>query len=199
MIVLGLTGSIGMGKSATAALFRELNIPVYDADAAVHEIYEPGGLAVGPVGDAFPGVIKDGRVDRTALRDRVLNDKEALKHLESIVHPLVGQTQINFRAEAEAAGAHIVVLDIPLLFETGGDKRVDYIVVVTAPSETQRQRVLSRPGMTEESFQAILEKQTPDAEKRARADFIINTRIDIDYAREQVTALVSAMKRMIEE
>ena len=180
MIVLGLTGSIGMGKSATAALFRELSIPVYDADA-------------------FPGVIRDGRVDRTALRDRVLNDKEALKRLESIVHPLVGQTQIDFRAEAEAAGAHIVVLDVPLLFETGGDKRVDYIVVVTAPSETQRQRVLSRPGMTEESFQAILEKQTPDAEKRARADFIINTRIDIDYAREQVTALVSAMKRMIEE
>ena len=199
MIILGLTGSIGMGKSATAALFRELNIPVYDADAAVHEIYEPGGLAVGPVGDAFPGVIKDGRVDRTALRDRVLNDKEALKRLESIVHPLVGQTQIKFRADAEAAGAHIVVLDIPLLFETGGDKRVDYIVVVTAPSETQRQRVLSRPGMTEESFQAILEKQTPDAEKRARADFVINTRIDIDYAREQVKALVSALKRMIEE
>ena len=195
MIILGLTGSIGMGKSATAQLFRDEGVPVYDADAAVHEIYEPGGSAVEPVGAEFPGVVVNGRVDRSALRHAVLNDAAALKRLEAIVHPLVGETQMKFRAEAKDSGADIALLDIPLLFETGGDKRVDYIAVVTAPAEVQRERVMAREGMTEATFEAILSKQVPDAEKRARADFIINTRIDIDYARDQVRALIAALRR----
>lgn len=195
MIILGLTGSIGMGKSATAQLFRDEGVPVYDADAAVHEIYEPGGSAVEPVGAEFPGVVVNGRVDRSALRHAVLNDAAALKRLEAIVHPLVGETQMKFRAEAKDSGADIALLDIPLLFETGGDKRVDYIAVVTAPADVQRERVMAREGMTEATFEAILSKQVPDAEKRARADFIINTRIDIDYARDQVRALIAALRR----
>ncbi|MAP93336.1 MAG: dephospho-CoA kinase [Ponticaulis sp.] len=195
MITLGLTGSIGMGKSATAALFREFGIPVYDADAAVHQIYQKGGIAVTPIGKAFPHVISDGAVDRNELRKTVLDNSEALKKLEDIVHPLVAETQIQAREDAERSGAEIMVLDIPLLFETGGDKRVDYTVVVTAPFDIQRERVLSRPGMTEEAFKSILAKQTPDAEKRARADFVINSRIDIDYAREQVRALIEALLR----
>ncbi|MAI91023.1 dephospho-CoA kinase [Ponticaulis sp.] len=195
MIILGLTGSIGMGKSATAQLFRDEGVPVYDADAAVHEIYEPGGSAVEPVGAEFPGVVINGRVDRSALRHAVLNDAAALKRLEAIVHPLVGETQMKFRAEAKDSGADIALLDIPLLFETSGDKRVDYIAVVTAPADVQRERVMAREGMTEATFEAILSKQVPDAEKRARADFIINTRIDIDYARDQVRALIAALRR----
>ncbi len=195
MIVLGLTGSIGMGKSATAGMFREQGLPVYDADAAVHEIYEPGGSAVGPLGEAFPGVVVDGRVDRVALRNHVLNDSAAMKQLEQIVHPLVGETQIRFRQQAIADQADIMVLDIPLLFETGGDARVDYTAVVTTTAEEQRARVLARPGMTEDAFEAILGKQMPDAEKRARADFVINTRIDLAYARDQVAALVAALRR----
>lgn len=196
MIILGLTGSIGMGKSATAEMFRAEGVPVYDADAAVHEIYDTDGAAVEPVGEAFPGVVKDGKVDRAELRKRVLNDVDALKKLESIVHPLVAHTQQKARDEAHAEDAHILVLDIPLLFETGGDKRVDFTVIVTAPYEIQRSRVLARPGMTEEHFEAILAKQMPDAEKRARADFIINTRIDLDYARDQVRGLIAALKRI---
>tara|TARA_B100000678_G_scaffold291616_1_gene309817 strand:+ start:49 stop:648 length:600 start_codon:yes stop_codon:yes gene_type:complete len=196
MITLGMTGSIGMGKSATAEIFREEGIPVYDADAAVHEIYEKGGSGVGPVGEAFPGVVVDGRIDRDALRKIVIHDAEALKKLEKIVHPLVGERQQEIRTEAEAAGADILLLDIPLLFETGGDKQVDFTLVVTAPYEVQRDRVLSRPGMTEESFEALLAKQLPDSEKRARADFVINTRIDLDYARDQVRALIAALRRL---
>lgn len=196
MITLGLTGSIGMGKSATAGMFREAGLPVYDADAAVHEIYQRGGSAVEPLGAAFPGVVVDQQVDRRLLRDRVLGDTAAMKKLEQIVHPLVGETQIRFRAEALASGADIAVLDIPLLFETGGDVRVDYTVVVTTSTDEQRQRVMARPGMTEAAFEAICAKQMPDAEKRKRADFIINTRIDLTYARHQVEALISALRRV---
>lgn len=195
MIKLGLTGSIGMGKSATASMFREQGIPVYDADAAVHAIYDIGGSAVEPIEAAFPGVTKEGRVDRDALRARVLNDKEALKNLELIVHPLVGEVQRDFLEKAQANGAWLIVLDIPLLFETGGDARVDIVAVVSTTADEQRTRVLARPGMTEDTFEAILAKQVPDAEKRAKADFVINTRIDLDYAREQVAALIAALNR----
>mgnify|MGYP001266428070 CR=1 FL=1 len=197
MLTLGLTGSIGMGKSATASMFRDEGIPVYDADAAVHAIYEPGGLAVEPLSKVFPDVIVEDRVDRTRLRERVLNDPGAMKQLESIVHPLVGQTQIDFRKTAKSDGADMIVLDIPLLFETGGDARVDYTIVVSATAEEQRKRVLGRDGMTEDSFEKILAKQLPDAEKRARADFVINSRIDLEYAREQVKALISALRRTL--
>ncbi|MDF1679878.1 dephospho-CoA kinase [Ponticaulis sp.] len=195
MIYLGLTGSIGMGKSATAQLFRDEGVPVYDADAAVHRIYEPGGSAVEAIAVEFPHAIEDGRVNRAALREIVIDDADLLKKLESIVHPLVGETQQEFRKHAEDSGADIAVLDIPLLFETGGNERVDYVAVVTAPADIQRQRVMAREGMTEAILEAILAKQTPDAEKRARADFIINTVIDIDYAREQVRSLLSAIRR----
>lgn len=198
MIILGLTGSIGMGKSATAALFRE-EVPVYDADAAVHEIYGKGGAAVGLVGEAFPGVIVNNAIDRALLREKVLGDAEALKRLESIVHPLVGETQTTFRKEAKASGAACAVLDIPLLFETGGDARCDYTIVVTAPEQVQRERVLSREGMTEAAFEAIRAKQTPDAEKRACADFIISTAHGFDFARDQVRAIVKLMIRYAEE
>lgn len=177
-------------------MFRDAGLPVYDADAAVHEIYEVGGSAVAPIGEVFPDAIVDGRVDRNILRGLVLNDAAAMKKLETIVHPLVGETQIKFRKDAIEQGADIVILDIPLLFETGGDARVDYVAVVTTTPEEQKQRVLARPGMTEDAFNAILTKQTPDAEKRKRADFVINTRIDLTYAREQVHALISALRRM---
>lgn len=198
MIILGLTGSIGMGKSATAQMFRDEGIPVYDADAAVHEIYDVGGSAVEPIGSAFPGTVKDGKVDRSALREIVLNDAEALKRLESLVHPLVAETQARARADAVSSGADILVLDIPLLFETGGDQRVDYTVVVTTSAVEQRNRVMARPGMTETAFEAILAKQTPDKEKRGQADFVINTRIDHTYARDQVRALIAALRRQNE-
>lgn len=196
MIVLGLTGSIGMGKSSTSSMFYELGIPVYDADAAVHQIYDVGGSAVRPVQELFPDVVVENRIDRNRLREIVLNNSQNLVQLERIVHPLVRDTQLAFRAQCEKDGADIVVLDIPLLFETGGDKNVDHIIVVTTTAEEQRNRVLARPGMTEEAFKVILSKQIPDTEKRKRADFIINARIDFDYTREQVKALISALRRM---
>ena len=151
MIVLGLTGSIGMGKSATADLFREEGVPVYDADAAVHALYAKGGAAVAPVEAAFPGVMVDGAIDRMALRTHVLDDAEAMRKLEAIVHPLAGDAQKQFRDKAREDGARFVVLDIPLLYEAGGYAYCDYVAVVTAPAEVQRERVLSRPGMTEET------------------------------------------------
>ncbi|MEL6245417.1 MAG: dephospho-CoA kinase [Pseudomonadota bacterium] len=195
MIYLGLTGSIGMGKSATAAMFREEGIPVYDADAAVHAIYARGGSAVGPVGALFPEVIEDGAVDRSKLRERVLGDADALKQLEAAVHPLVGLEQLKFREQAEASDAPCAVLDVPLLYETGGDTRCDYVVVVSAPQDIQRQRVLERGGMTEAEFEAILAKQTPDAEKRARADFIVSSAHGFDFARDHVRAIIALMIR----
>ena len=199
MIILGLTGSIGMGKSATAELFREEGVAVYDADAEVHALYAKGGAAVVPVGAAFPGVGVGGVIDRGILRDRVLNDADAMKQLERIVHPLAGEAQKNFRDEARKGGARFVVLDIPLLYEAGGFAYCDYIAVVTAPSEVQRERVLSRPGMTPETLDAILAKQMPDAEKRAKADFIISTAHGFEFARDCVRAIVSLMNRMSEE
>ncbi|MEL6474625.1 MAG: dephospho-CoA kinase [Pseudomonadota bacterium] len=195
MIYLGLTGSIGMGKSATAAMFREEGIPVYDADAAVHAIYARGGSAVGPVGALFPEVIEDGAVDRAKLRERVLGDADALKQLEAAVHPLVGLEQLKFREQAEASDAPCAVLDVPLLYETGGDTRCDYVVVVSAPQDVQRQRVLERDAMTEAEFEAILAKQTPDAEKRARADFIVSSAHGFDFARDHVRAIIALMIR----
>ena len=199
MIVLGLTGSIGMGKSATADLFREEGVPVYDADAAVHALYAKGGAAVAPVEAAFPGVMVDGAIDRMALRTHVLDDAEAMRKLEAIVHPLAGDAQKQFRDKAREDGARFVVLDIPLLYEAGGYAYCDYVAVVTAPAEVQRERVLSRPGMTEETFEAILARQRPDAEKRAKADFIISTAHGFEFAADCVRAIVSLMNRLVEE
>jgi dephospho-CoA kinase len=194
MIVIGLTGSIGMGKTATAGLFAKLGIPVYDADAAVHELYDVGGAAVEPVGAAFPGVVKNGAIDRQALGAIVVGYPEEMARLEAIVHPLVGQAREIWMQGAVVAGADMVVLDVPLLFETGGDAFVDVVVVVSAPADVQRTRVLERPGMTEEKFNAIFAKQTPDAEKRARADYIIETDKGLDDAFGQVKTIVTAIR-----
>ena len=193
MIVLGLTGSIGMGKSVTARLFAEAGVPVHDADATVHRLYE--GEAVPLIEAAFPGTTRGGKVDREKLAARVLNDAAAIKRLEAIVHPLVREAEQRFLAEAEARGAPIVVLDIPLLFETGGEKRVDRVVVVTAPPDLQRRRALERPGMTEAKLDAILAKQMPDAEKRARAHFIVDSARGIDSARDQVRGILQAIRQ----
>jgi dephospho-CoA kinase len=183
-----------MGKSATAAMFRAKGVPVYDADAAVHTAYARGGEAVAQVEWAFPGVMtKDGAIDRAELRKRVVNNPEAMKKLESIIHPIVGGVQRAFLEKAEAGGSDIVVLDVPLLFETGGDARADAIVVVSAPPEAQRSRVLAR-GMSAADFEAILARQTPDAVKRRRADFIINTGLGFAYAEAQVDAVLAALR-----
>ena len=194
MILLGLTGSIGMGKSTTAAMFREAGVPVYDADAAVHAAYAKGGACVEPLGAAFPGVVKDGAVDREALRQAVLGDPEELKRLGSIVHPLLKGQQEAFFAAAKAAGADLVVMDIPLLFENGGEAKVDAVAVVTAPAQVQRERVLQREGMTAERLDAILAQQTPDAEKRARADFVIDTSQGLEPVRRQVAEILAVMR-----
>jgi dephospho-CoA kinase len=194
MKVVGLTGSIGMGKSTTAAMFREAGIPVYDADAAVHDLYDRGGGAVGPVGEAFPGVVKDGRIDREELRKRVLGHPDELKRLNGIVHPLVGRDRVAFFERAQEAGADIVVLDVPLLFETGGHANVEAVVVVSAPPEQQRERVLARPGMTPERLDAILAQQMADAEKRARAHFVVDTGRGIEAAREQVHEIIRQLR-----
>ena len=194
MILIGLTGSIGMGKSTTAAMFREAGVPVYDADAAVHDLYDAGGAGVEPVGAAFPGVIKDGRVDREALRNAVLGKPDELKRLNAIVHPLVGRDRIGFFAKAEADGAYMVVLDIPLLFETGGHANVDAVVVASAPADMQRERVLAREGMTPDRLDAILAQQLADAEKRARAHFVVDTSRGLEPAREQVAEIIAVMR-----
>lgn len=194
MILLGLTGSIGMGKTETAKMFRRLGIPVYDADAAVHALYAAGGHGVGPIGAAFPAALREGAIDREALSREVLEDPDALKRLEGIIHPLVREQQMVFLREADRVGADIAVLDVPLLFETGGETRVDYVAVVSAPYEIQRERVLARSGMTETKFQSILAKQMPDAEKRARADFVIETDQGLDHAFHQVEAIVAALR-----
>ena len=194
MILLGLTGSIGMGKSTTAAMFREAGVPVYDADAAVHAAYARGGACVEPLGAAFPGVVKDGAVDREALRQAVLGDPEELKRLGSIVHPLLKGQQEAFFASAKESGADLVVMDIPLLFENGGEAKVDAVAVVTAPAQVQRERVLQREGMTPERLEAILAQQTPDAEKRARADFVIDTSQGLEPVRRQVAEILAVMR-----
>ena len=194
MRMIGLTGSIGMGKSTTAAMFREAGIPVYDADAAVHDLYDQGGAAVGPVGEAFPGVVKDGKVDREELRKRVLGQPDELKRLNAIVHPLVGRDRIGFFKAAEEAGADMVILDIPLLYETGGDANVEAVVVASAPPEMQRERVLARPGMTLERLEAILAQQLHDTEKRARAHYLVDTGQGLDHARQQVEAIIADLR-----
>ena len=193
MIVVGLTGSIGMGKSTVAQMFADEGAPVYDADAQVHRLYAKGGAAVPLVETTFNGVVRDGMVDRAALSARVLGDANALRRLEEIVHPLVGESRAGFFDEARRAGAKMVVLDIPLLFETGGEGRVDKVVVVSAPADVQRQRVLERPAMTEDKLAAILARQIPDAEKRRRADFVVDTGTSLDATRERVRQVIAAI------
>ncbi|WP_201829075.1 dephospho-CoA kinase [Microvirga zambiensis] len=188
--VLGLTGSIGMGKSATADLFRRLGVPVHDADATVHRLYR--GRAAPPIEKAFPGTVGDGIVDRARLSAAVLNDPARMKQLEAIVHPLVREEEKNFLARVSAL-APVAVLDIPLLFETGGERRCDAVLVVTAPLSVQRARVLARPGMTEEKFSAILAKQMPDAEKRARAHFLVDTGRGFASAEAQVRTILACL------
>ena len=183
-----------MGKSATAQLFTEAGVPVYDADAAVHALYEKGGAAITPIGALVPEAIVDGAVDRAILGQHVLKDADKLKQLEAIVHPLAGQSQFDFLHQAKADKAPIVVLDIPLLFETGGDGFVDCVVVVSAPFAMQKQRVLARDGMSEARFNDILAKQTPDEEKRQRADFIVDSSVSIADARTQVHAILTALE-----
>lgn len=193
MIILGLTGSIGMGKTATAAMFAAAGLPVYDADAAVHALYEKGGAAVGPLSERFADILKDGAVDRAALRAKVVDDPDAMKDLERIVHPLVGQSQLNFRQQALESDSKFAVLDIPLLFETGGDQRCDYVAVVTAPADLQEARVLARGEMSVEQFEQIRAKQMSDADKRARADFVISTAFGFDFTRAHVQAIIELL------
>jgi dephospho-CoA kinase len=194
MVILGLTGSIGMGKSTAAGFFAEAGAPVHDADAAVHQLY--AGAAAAAIEAAFPGTTAGGKVDRVRLSEQVLEDPAALKRLEAIVHPLVRRDEERFLREAEGAGATIAVLNIPLLFETGGEKRCDAVVVVSAPPEMQRARVMTRPGMTEEKFASLLAKQVPDAEKRRRADFVVDTSKDLDSTRAQVRAILQAAAKL---
>ena len=196
MKILGLTGSIGMGKSTTAKMFANAGLPVYDADAEVHALYAPGGAAVGPLSERFGDILKNGGVDRAILRSKVVDDPDAMKDLEAIVHPLVGQTQMNFRQQAAESKRSFAVLDIPLLFETGGDARCDFVAVVTAPAAIQKERVLSRGEMSEDQFEAIRSKQMADAEKRARADFVISTAFGFDFTRAHVQAIIDLMDSM---
>ena len=198
MIKLALTGSIGMGKSATAAMFAARGVPVYDADAAVHRVYAPGGAAVAPLEAEFPGVTGgDGGIDRAKLRHRVIDNPAAMKRLEEIVHPVVGLQQFTFLQKAIEDGQDIVVLDIPLLFETGGDKRADAILVVSAPADIQKARVLARGQMTEAEFEAILARQVPDSVKRSRADFIIDTSQGFAAAEARVDEILAELRKRI--
>jgi dephospho-CoA kinase len=194
MFILGLTGSLGMGKSTTARFFAEAGVPVHDADAVVHRLYE--GEAVDAIEAAFPGTTAGGKVDRNKLAARVLGDAAALQRLEAIVHPLVQEAERRLLALAAANGEKIAVLDIPLLFETGGDRRVDAVVVVSAPPDVQRARVLERPGMTIEKLESILSKQMPDVEKRWRADFVVDSSQGFESARAQVRAILDAVAKM---
>lgn len=190
-MIIGLTGSIGMGKSAVAAMFADEAIPVFDADAAVHRLQGVGGRLVAPIEAAFPGTTANGAVDRAKLGAAVFGDDAAIKRLEAIVHPAVGEERAAFLARHPGKR---VVFDVPLLFETGGDQRVDVIVVVSAAPDVQRARVLARPGMTAEKFAAILARQTPDAEKRARADHVIHTDTSFDETRAQVRAVLASLE-----
>jgi dephospho-CoA kinase len=194
MIVLGLTGSIGMGKSTTAKLFAEAGVPVYDADATVHMLYE--GEAAPAIEAAFPGTTADGKVDRNKLSARVVHDPAAIKRLEQIVHPMLGASRQKFLDDAERSGAPVVVVDVPLLFETGGEKRVDAVVVVTTTPEIQRQRILARDNMTSEKLDAILARQLPDAEKRRRADFVVDTSDGTDPVRLRIRDILNEAVKM---
>jgi dephospho-CoA kinase len=193
MFIIGLTGSIAMGKSTTARLFAEEGVPVHDADAAVHQLYE--GEAAPAIEAAFPGTTKEGKVDRVELGRRVVNNAPKMQWLEAIVHPMVREAEQRFLRSAEAAGAKVAVLDIPLLFETGGENRVDAVVVVSAPAEVQRARVLER-GLSLDKFEALVARQMPDAEKRRRADFVVDSAHGIEAAREQVRAILAAVAKM---
>jgi len=194
MIVLGLTGSIGMGKSTTAKLFAEAGVPVYDADATVHMLYE--GEAVSAIEAAFPGTTANGKVDRSKLSARVVHDPAAIKQLEQIVHPMLGASRQKFLDDAERSGAPVAVVDVPLLFETGGEKRVDAVVVVTTTPELQRQRILARDNMTSEKLDAILARQLPDAEKRRRADFVVDTSDGLDPVRLRIRDILNEAVKM---
>jgi dephospho-CoA kinase len=191
MVILGLTGSIGMGKSTTAGFFREAGVPVHDSDAVVHALYE--GDAVAPVEAAFPGVAVDGRIDRAKLSEKLVGNPDAIKRLEAIVHPLVRAASQRFLDEQKAKGARVIVLDVPLLFETGGEKRVDAVVVVSAPPDVQRKRVLGRAGMTAERLDTLLARQMSDAEKRKRAHFVVDSSRSFDSARAQVRGILRAV------
>jgi dephospho-CoA kinase len=191
MIVLGLTGSIGMGKSTTARMFSDFGVPVHDSDEAVHRLYR--GKAAPLIEAAFPGTTAGGVVDRAKLAEKVLGDRAAMKRLEAIIHPLVRADATAFLKRHHAAGAPLAVVDIPLLYETDGQERVDQVVVVTAPPEVQRERVLARPGMTEEKFQKILATQVPDEEKRRQADFIIDTGKGMEATRRAVAAIIEEL------
>jgi dephospho-CoA kinase len=194
MRILGLTGSIGMGKSTTAKLFTEAGVPVYDADAAVHKIYE--GEAAPAIEAAFPGTTVGGKVDRAKLSAKVVHDPAAIKQLEQIVHPMLGASRQKFLEEAERSGAPVVVMDIPLLFETGGEKRVDAVVVVSTDPATQRARILARGTMTNEALDAILARQLPDAEKRKRADFVVDTSHGLDPVRAAIRDILAEVVKM---
>jgi dephospho-CoA kinase len=194
MRILGLTGSIGMGKSTTAKLFTEAGVPVYDADAAVHKIYE--GEAAPAIEAAFPGTTVGGKVDRAKLSAKVVHDPAAIKQLEEIVHPMLGASRQKFLEEAERSGAPVVVMDIPLLFETGGEKRVDAVVVVSTDPATQRERILARGTMTNEALDAILARQLPDAEKRKRADFVVDTSHGLDPVRTAIRDILAEVVKM---
>jgi dephospho-CoA kinase len=194
MKILGLTGSIGMGKSTTAKLFAEAGVPVYDADATVHRVYE--GEAVPAIEAAFPGTTTDGKVDRARLSAKVVHDPAAIQRLEQIVHPMLRSYHQKFLQDAEQAGAPVVVMDVPLLFETGGEKRVDAVVVVTTAPEVQRERILARGTMTAETLDAILARQTPDAEKRRRADFVVDTSHGLDPVRDRIRDILAEVVKM---
>ena len=194
MLILGLTGSIGMGKSTTAKLFAEAGVPVYDADAAVHQIYE--GEAAPAIEAAFPGTTVDGKVDRVRLSAQVLHNPAAIKQLEQIVHPMLGASRKKFLDDAERSGAPVALVDVPLLFETGGEKRVDAVVVVTTTPEAQRERILARDNMTNEKLDAILARQLPDAEKRKRADFVVDTSHGLDPVRAAIRDILAEIVKM---
>jgi dephospho-CoA kinase len=195
MMIVGLTGSIGMGKSTAAKMLRQMGVPIYDADAAVHALQAPGGAALPPIEAAFPGVVKAGVLDRQALGARVFGNKEALRNLEAIVHPLVGQRQRAFLKREALRGTRIVVLDIPLLFEGRGERRVDAVLVVSAPAFLQRRRVLARPGMTEEKFTGILRQQVSDSLKRRKASVVIPTGLGLAPTRDALERAVRRLKQ----
>jgi len=195
MVIVGLTGSIGMGKSTAAKMLRQMGVPVYDADAAVHALQAPGGIALPAIEAAFPGVVKAGVLDRQALGQRVFGNKEALRRLEAIVHPLVGQRQRRFLRAAARRREKLVVLDIPLLFEGAGERRVDATLVVSAPAFLQRRRVLARPGMTDEKLAGILRQQVPDAVKRRKATVVIPTGLGLAPTRAALAKAVARLKQ----
>jgi len=196
MIIVGLTGSIGMGKSETAKIFAAKGVPVFDADAVVHTLQAKNGKALGPIEEAFPGVVKGGVLDRAKLGSIVFADVDAKKNLEAIIHPMVAEERVAFFDSAEAANAPFIVLDVPLLFETGGNTACDKVIVVSAPADMQKERVLVRRGMTEEKFAHILLQQVPDAEKCAKADYVVDSGKGIEHAEQQVADIIQSLQEL---